>query len=82
MVYKCLHDETCDSLKGYFVVNQHDLGTRNQNLLVKLPKIKLELGRQTFKYYGAKLYNELPINLRREENFLAFKRGLDRHVFN
>ena len=66
-------------MKNYFEVNQHAMRTRNQNLMIKLPTIKLELGRQTSLYTGAKVFNDLPINLRKEKDFLTH--CLDSHVF-
>ena len=68
-------------MKEYFQVNKHSLGTRNQNCLLKLPKLGLELGRQTFAYSGAKLCNDLPTNLRKEENFLIFTKYIKSYNF-
>ena len=59
-VHKCLKNETCSPMRNYFEINEHNIHTRNQNCLLKLPKLKLELGRQTFSYSGAKVYNDLP----------------------
>ncbi len=50
IVHKCLSKNICTPMKNYFEINKHDMCTRNQNLLIKLPKLKLELGRQTFLY--------------------------------
>lgn len=61
MVHKCIQNKTCSPLKNYFEINHHRMRTRNQNVLIKLPKIKLELGRQTFLYSGAKTFNDLPL---------------------
>jgi len=44
-VHKCLNNETCSPMKNYFELNRHNLRTRNQNTFLKLPKLKLELGR-------------------------------------
>ena len=81
MVYKCIHDEVCSPMKNYFEIHKHERETRNQNYLVKLPKLRLELGRQAFSYSGAKLYNDLPLDLRKQDNFKDFKNSLRSHHF-
>ena len=80
-VWKCLHDEGCSSMKKYFDINEHNLGTRNQNCLLKLPKLRLEIGRQRFAYSGAKLYNDLPIIIRKEEIFSNFVKNVKSFSF-
>ena len=81
MVHKCIHGEVCSPMKNYFELNKHKKATRNQNHLLKLPKLRLELGRQTFSYTGAKLYNDLPLDLRKQSNFNVFKNSLGSHKF-
>jgi hypothetical protein len=40
IVKKCLVNDICSNFCGYFQVNNHDKGTRNSAILVKLPKVK------------------------------------------
>ena len=75
-VKKCLDKNTCSPFKTYFQVNEHSMNTRNRNLLLKLPKVKLEFGKCSFKFMGAKLYNQLPISTREEISFSKFKSKL------
>lgn len=56
-------------MKRYFEAQKHGKGTRNQNFLIKLPRVKLELGKHTYSYSGAKLYNEQPLSLRSRNDF-------------
>ena len=51
----------------------------NKNCFLKLPKVRLEYARKSFFYAGAKTYNELPIEIRREENYSKFKNILKLH---
>ena len=81
IVRKCLNNNLCSPMKNYFQVNDHTKNTRNQNSLIKLPKLRLELGKQTFLYSGAKLYNNLPLNFRKEKDFSKFKVVLKSHTF-
>jgi len=77
MVRKCLNGETCCNLNDYFSLNLHEMSTRNKNSLLKLPKINLEFGRKSFKYQGAKLYNDLPLTIRNSKT--KFNTLLDKH---
>ena len=42
----------------------HEKGTRNNNCMLRLPRVKLEVAKQSFYFGGAKLYNALPLDLR------------------
>ena len=63
-------------LNEYFTLSTHAKSTRNNNYLVKLPKVKLEFARNSFFYFGAFLYNSVPIEIRKENSFLLFKNKL------
>ena len=78
VVKKCLENDTCYNFKNYFQVNQHRINTRNNNNSLKLPRFKLEFGKKSFKYYGAKLYNELPLDLKLEEG-KCFRKNIKIH---
>lgn len=73
-VKKSLENVTCNNFSGYFKIRQHTKSTRNQGYFVELPKVKLEIGKQSFKYCGAKLYNDLPLTIRKAESLDLFKR--------
>jgi len=72
LVKKCLLGNVCVNFNDYFVVNQHRQNTRNGGFLLKIPKVRLELGKTTFKFSGTKLYNDLPLRLRKIENYNIF----------
>ena len=55
---------SCDSFKNYFEINTHSLRTRNNNKLLKLPKVKLEFGKKSLRFQAAKIFNSLPIAIR------------------
>ena len=59
----------CDIFRGYFDVQEHKTKTRNNQCLLKLPKIKTEYTRKSFRFMGAKIYNDLPIDIRKTESF-------------
>ena len=78
-VRQCLGNDICSNFCGYFQVNDHDKDTRNKAILVRLPRVKLEFNRQSFRFAGAKIYNELPIEIRDVEDFKTFCHMLDNH---
>ena len=66
-VRKCIEGEICNNFRNYFEIDQHTKSTRNSGKLLKLPNLKLE-----FCYSRAKLYNELPREIR-QLDILKFK---------
>ena len=66
LVKKCLLKEfDSETFDNYFILQKHNKNTRNNNYSVRLPRVKLELARQSFYFYGEKLYNELPVGIRK-----------------
>ena len=79
-VRECLDNKVCSNFQGYFEINSHYKGTRNNSILVKLPKVKLEYARKSFRFSGAKIYNDLPKHLRAVEDYKEFKKLLSEHL--
>ena len=79
LVKKCLNKTVCINFNDYFEINNHTVNTRNSRHLLRLPKVKLEVAKQSFYFSGAKVYNELPLNIREIESFTSFKRELRKH---
>ena len=48
----------------YFMINEHNVRTRNRNILTQIPKVKLEFAKNGFFFMGARLYNSLPKDIR------------------
>ena len=61
-VYKCISGNVCSNLLTYFDVMANN--TRNSKKLIRLPSVKLESAKKSFKFAGAKEYNSLPIEVR------------------
>jgi len=76
-VRKSVDNELCDVFNDYFQINNHGRTTRNECLLVTLPKTKLEFARRSFYFYGAKIYNSLPVSIRRENDFSCFRQKVN-----
>ena len=64
-VQKCLEKKTCSNFHDYFTINEHMISTRNQNALLKFPKVKLEFTKSDFFFQGVKLFNALPVEIRK-----------------
>ena len=55
LVRKCIDGNTCSNFKDYFCLNRHNMNTRNRNSLVIMPKIKLQLAKDSFYFMVAKI---------------------------
>ena len=55
-----------------------NIATRNQGCCIKLQKVNLEIAKKGFYFHGGKLFNELPLEMRRSETLQLFKRELDK----
>ena len=60
----------------YFEINTHSKNTSSNNTLFKLPKVKTEFERKGFYFFGAKLYNDLPKAIQKQNNYFSFKQEL------
>jgi len=76
MVRKCINGEL-DNFRNYFDIIKHTKATRNNKLTIRLPMLRLESTKKSFYFYGALLYNSLPINLRAEESMRVFAEKLN-----
>ena len=43
LVRKILNDDICDALKGYFLLQDHNRNTRDNNNAIILPPLKLNM---------------------------------------
>ena len=82
LVRKCLDGNVCSTLQKYFTVINHNKETRNNAYLLRLPAVKTEYARRSFFFMGAKVYNELPIEVRKAENFHTFEKLLHDYFDN
>ena len=56
MVYKILmNDNVCENFNDYFAINYHAKSTIKRNKLLKLPRVKLEFAKRSFKYMGGRI---------------------------
>ena len=62
-VNKVVMGKVGDPLKNYFEFLNTTVNIRNKIILLPLLKLKLEYGRRSTKYLGAKIFNDLPIEV-------------------
>ena len=48
MVRKCIEGNICEKFIDYFEINVHRKSTRKRNLLLKIPKVRLEFANRDF----------------------------------
>ena len=77
MVHKCLHGGVPAYLSHKFMLRSaiHSRPTRHCNDL-NLPKCRLATGQRMFSYRWAKVYNDLPLDIKEIENTRFFKKRL------
>ena len=81
LVYKSLNNYLCEPFQDYFTLISHDHGTRNNNCIVRLPKIKLVSCRKAFFHMGAVTLNDLPTSIRSVSTLNDFKAKLSGYFF-
>ncbi len=80
LVFDTLQGNVCDAMKDYFIKNAHEKNTRNNQHLVKLPKVKTEFGRKGFYYLAGKEFNNLALSARKSESSPLFRQFLEKNV--
>ena len=73
-VKSCLENDVIEPFKNYFELSSHCRNTRNNEKIIRLPKLKTKYARKAFYFTGAKLYNSLPLEARSlcSRNFKVF----------
>ena len=62
----------------YFEILSTTVNSRNKNILLLLPKLKLEYVRRSTKYLGTKIFHDLSIEVRKhcqEKNFNSISKN-------
>lgn len=82
LVRKCIDNKTCGTFNQYFVLQNHGRGTRNDGFKLKIPQTKLKYSRSGFFSMGVSVYNKLPLEIRKIENFKLFRTNVFNHFYN
>ena len=73
-VFKSLHNIGATHQHNKYQLIDHNIGTRERQSIIKLPRVNSEAGRKSSTFTGAKLFNSLPLTIRNEKSFVKFKR--------
>ena len=79
LVRKCLDRQFCENFRNFFTVRVHEQNTRNNGFMLKVPKVKLQVAKPSFRSLGVKIYNDLPIQSRQTNSLLVFKEQIKKH---
>ena len=75
--YKCINKISPSYLHDMFILNENEYNLRNQHVVVQ-PLVRTEkCGYQSFRYQGAKIWNELPNHIKCCDEFLSFINAID-----
>ena len=66
----CINGNVCNNFTNYFDVMTNN--TRNCNKLIRVPFIKLECRKKSFRFAGATEFNKLPIKIRNASTLNEF----------
>lgn len=75
LVYACL--DFVYNNPHFFTTPNHSYSTRNKHSL-EIDKFKLNIFKNSVFYYGPKLFNKLPVEIRLAPSAMAFRRGVRR----
>ena len=62
-MYDIISEKICPPLNDFYELKAPKIKLRNNAYMVKLLKAKLEYGRLSLKYMGAKNFNDLPLEI-------------------
>ena len=81
MVHKILKEMGPETLKGKFIRRTHisKYETRRINDL-QIPKLRLELSKKSFSYVGAKVWNDIPNDIRNVTSSHLFKQKMKSYL--
>ena len=67
-VRKCLNGNVYKNFQDYFMINKHNVRTRNRHIILQIPKVNLDFAKNSFFFMGARLYNSLPKDVSESAN--------------
>ena len=72
-MYKCVNGFNPTYLNDLFTAQSNDYNLRDSSRLIQPKFNTFKFGFKSFRYFGAKLWNVLPINIKRSESLSIFK---------
>ena len=78
-VHDVINNNVSYPFTEYFRLKSTKSHTRNNGYFIHVPNFKLEYGRASLKYQGAKIFNELPLDVRTKVRDKSFKSIIKDH---
>ena len=75
-VFKCVRKINPPHLNDLFTEQTSSYNFRDQDKLVQPKFSTMKFGFRSFRYYGAKLWNALPANVKNTDDIFTFKRNI------
>ena len=75
-MYKCVNGFNPTYLNDLFTAQSNDYNLQDSSRLIQLKFNTFKFGFKLFRYFGAKLWNVLPIDIKRSESWSIFKRSI------
>ena len=75
-MYKCVNGFNPTYLNDLFTAQSNDYHLRDSSRLIQPKFNTFKFGFKSFKYFDAKLWNVLPIDIKRSESLSIFKRSI------
>ena len=82
LIFQCLQGTSITDFNTHINQMNHRYQTRNNNISLRLPRVKTEAARKSFWFQGPFCFNELPLEIRQSKSFLLFKSKLKVHFLN
>jgi hypothetical protein len=76
-VFKCLHNLNPSYMRDMFSVKEVPYALRNNSLLCQPKVFTTKFGIRSFRYFGSKVWNMLPSNIKNSENLSQFKEKIN-----
>ena len=64
--FSIINEKICPPLNEFYELKVSKINTRNNGYIVELSKTKLEYGCLSLKFMGVKIFNDLPLEIRRQ----------------
>ncbi len=84
-MYKFLNDDGPTACKDMFTYmsEYHDVNTRSSSANdLLIPRVNLTLTHRSMRYFGPKIWKEVPYEIKSMRNLELFKEGIYAHKFN
>ena len=76
-LHKCIDGKLCENFAEYFSLLSHEKRTRNNSISLNLPSVRTQFSKRSVYFSVAKLYNDLPVQIRQLDSFEKFRNSIN-----